>query len=100
MLFFLLPLVLILIFFGVGFMLSGPRYTGPVSDHFDGKKFFTPRGRPAQGLTGVFKWMRNRKREPWKEQMNLAHGTKPPERVGRGARITFVNHSTFLIQAD
>ncbi len=100
MVFLLIPVALVAVFFGVGFMLSGPKYRGPVSDHFDGKKFFTPGGRPAQGLSGVFKWMTNRKREPWKEQMNIPYGAKPPERVGRGARITFINHSSFLIQAD
>ncbi|HWA35278.1 MAG TPA: MBL fold metallo-hydrolase [Cyclobacteriaceae bacterium] len=96
----LFPVAFLLIFFGVGFLLSGPKYQGPVSDHFDGKKFFTPGGRPAHGLSGVLKWMRTRKNNPWTPQMNLTHGAKPPERVGRGARITFVNHSSFLIQVD
>lgn len=90
----------LIVFFGVGFLLSGPRYQGPVSDHFDGRKFFTPQGRPAQGLINVFKWMINNERKPWKRRMDIPFGPKPPERVGRGARITFVNHSTFLIQVD
>ena len=84
----------------LGYFLSGPKYTGPVTDHFDGKKFFTPGGKPAQGLGGVLKWMTNRKRTPWKEQKEIPFADAPPERVGRGARITFVNHSTFLIQVD
>jgi L-ascorbate metabolism protein UlaG (beta-lactamase superfamily) len=100
MLFLLIPVILVMLFFGVGFVLSGPKYKGPVSDHFDGKKFFTPGGRAAQGLPGVIKWMRTRKHEPWRAQMNLTQGSKPPERVGRGARITFINHSSFLIQVD
>ncbi len=95
-----IPIIVVLIFFGIGFALSAPKYKGPVSDHFDGKKFFTPGGRQAQGLSGVFKWMSNRKHEPWKIQHNVSHGAKPPERVGRGSRITFVNHSSFLIQVD
>ncbi|NOT75139.1 MAG: MBL fold metallo-hydrolase [Cyclobacteriaceae bacterium] len=83
-----------------GYFLSGPKYSGPVTDHFDGKKFFTPGGRPAKGLSDVFEWMRKRKRTPWTEKKEIGAGNKPPERVGRGTRITFVNHSTFLIQTD
>jgi L-ascorbate metabolism protein UlaG (beta-lactamase superfamily) len=94
-------IVIVAAFFtAVGYLLSAPGYTGPVTDHFDGKKFFTPHGRPAHGLPGVIKWMSRRKRMPWKAQAELSFGPKPPERVGRGARITFVNHSSFLIQAD
>jgi L-ascorbate metabolism protein UlaG (beta-lactamase superfamily) len=95
--FLLLPIVFI---FTLGYILSGPKYSGPVSDHFDGKKFFTPHGRPAKGLSEVFKWMRKRKPGAWTEKKDVPFGQKPPERVGRGTRITFVNHSTFLIQVD
>ncbi len=45
-------------------------------------------------------WMINRKHTEWKEQKDIPFGEAPPARVGRGARITFINHSTFLIQAD
>ncbi|MEJ0055124.1 MAG: MBL fold metallo-hydrolase [Bacteroidota bacterium] len=83
-----------------GYFLSGPKYSGPVTDHFDGKKFFTPHGKPSKGLPEVFKWMINRKRGVWNEKKDAPYGKKPPERVGRGTRITFVNHSTFLIQVD
>ena len=90
----------IFFFISFGFFLSGPRYNGPITDHFDGKKFFTPRGKPAQGLVGVFRWMSKRKRTPWKERKEIAFGEPPKARIGRGAKITFVNHSTFLIQVD
>lgn len=95
-----LVLLFVLFFISFGYFLSGPKYCGPVTDHFDGKKFFTPGGKPAQGLGGVFKWMTQRRRTPWKERMNVPFGETPPARVGRGAKITFVNHSTFLIQVD
>jgi L-ascorbate metabolism protein UlaG (beta-lactamase superfamily) len=84
----------------MGFLLSGPKYKGPVSDHFDGKRFFTPGGKPAQGLRGVLQWMIKRKQGAWKKQHGLPSGNKPLPRLNDGIHITFVNHSTFLIQAD
>ena len=101
MVFLLIALIApLLAIFLIGYFLSGPKYQGPVSDHFDGKKFFTPGGRPAKGLSEVFKMLRTRKQTPWLETLDLRSGPKPPERVGRGTRITFINHSTFLIQVD
>jgi L-ascorbate metabolism protein UlaG (beta-lactamase superfamily) len=99
MIYLTLLLLIPISFIVVGYFLSGPKYQGPVSDHFDGKKFFTPGGKPAKGLPEVFKWMTKRERGFWKEK-EVPFGDKPPERVGRGTRITFVNHSTFLIQVD
>jgi len=87
-------------FITVGYFLSGPVYQGPVTDHFDGKKFFTPGGKPANGLIDVLKWMIRRKQGPWKKISSTRSGNKPALRVEGGYCITFVNHSTFLIQAD
>ncbi len=80
-----------------GYIISAPGYSGTASDHFDGKKFFSPGGAPARGLPDVLKWMINRQRGPW-EPVNIM----PPagESHGTGVRITFVNHSTFLIEVD
>ena len=97
---FTLVITFVAAMFLIGYFLSGPKYKGPVSDHFDGKKFFTPGGQPAKGLGEVMQWMMKRKRAEWKERKDVPFGEAPPARVGRGARITFVNHSTFLIQAD
>jgi len=95
-----IPLASFLFIILTGYFLSGPKYKGPISDHFDGKKFFTPHGKPAKGLPEVLKWMRTRKPGKWNQQNDTPYGGKPLERVGRGTRITFVNHSTFLIQTD
>jgi L-ascorbate metabolism protein UlaG (beta-lactamase superfamily) len=88
------------IFFTIGAMLSAPRYHGPVTDHFDGKKFINPTGVQAKGLKDVWRWMLNRKREPWQLQKSDQRGKRPLDFFKDGIRITFVNHSTFLIQAD
>jgi L-ascorbate metabolism protein UlaG (beta-lactamase superfamily) len=100
----IIPIV-ILFFFAtgmvmLGYFLSGPKYLGPVSDHFDGKKFFTPGGRPAKELGDALQWMLKRSRGPWPKQALPEPGEKPESQVYEGIHITFVNHSTFLIQAD
>ncbi len=83
------------------FFLSAPTYHGPVSDHFDGKQFFNPDGKKASGFPELLKWVTHRNQGPWETTTETRYGPKPPERVGAGElRVTFVNHSTFLIQLD
>ena len=83
-----------------GYFISAPKYKGPVTDHFDGKQFSNPGKIKAKGFREVIQWMVNRKQGPWKEKRDLVYGGKPAARVDQGIRITFVNHSTFLIQVD
>jgi L-ascorbate metabolism protein UlaG (beta-lactamase superfamily) len=95
-----LLIVIIAVFNIIGLIVSGPKYMGPVSDHFDGKKFINPGGVQAKGFREVLKWALNRKRGPWTEEKKFSYGPKPEARVDRGIKITFVNHSTFLIQTN
>jgi L-ascorbate metabolism protein UlaG (beta-lactamase superfamily) len=44
--------------------------------------------------------MMQRKQGPWTEKKESAFGEKPDSIVTDGVKITFVNHSTFLIQLD
>ncbi|MCI0415766.1 MBL fold metallo-hydrolase [bacterium] len=81
----------------VGYSLSTPRYSGAKSDHFNGKRFFNMRGKEQKGFG---KWMLQREQGEWSNTANAPVGEKPAARVHEGIRITFVNHSTFLIQAD
>ena len=84
----------------LGAALSGPRYRGPVSDHFDGSRFLNPGKIKAKGGLDVFKWMITRKQGPWTLNKNDVFGKHPLGHFKDGIRITFVNHSTFLIQVD
>jgi len=76
-------------------------YDGPVSDHFDGERFFNP-GTPAnKGFFRVLKWYATRERQPWPAFSELPSTDKPPQRVeGNGLRIGFVGHVTLLIQTQ
>ena len=110
----LLALLLLVVLIGVliGYLISAPRYTGPVSDHFDGSSFFTPGAPQPSGLGAVLKWQFNHEYgEPWPAFHNDPPGNVPVERVGAddGAgqtrpmstvRVTYVNHSTMLLQFD
>jgi L-ascorbate metabolism protein UlaG (beta-lactamase superfamily) len=101
MFFFLFIIILIpVIIIAAGAYFSAPVYKGPVSDHFDGKKFINPGGIPMKGLPDVLKWMMERKKGEWKEDKTEAYGNRPLQWEKESIRITFVNHSTFLIQVD
>jgi L-ascorbate metabolism protein UlaG (beta-lactamase superfamily) len=83
----------------MGLLLSGPVYRGPESDHFDGRKFLNPGGIEAKGFKEVLRWMLNRKRKPW-AKIQQPPGPRPSPFVDGSIRVTFVNHSSFLIQVD
>ncbi len=98
-------LILLLLISGmvIGYVISAPRYTGPVSDHFDGNEFFTPGAPSPKGFREVIGWQLNHERtQPWGTFHGDQPGPAPPARVGgsMGTRVTFVNHSTVLLQFD
>src|SRR4051794_13683228 len=69
------------------------------SDHFDGKRFFNPDGRGAQGLAAVIRWKFSSSPELWPEDIPVTTYPPPPRNVAEDElRITLVNHSTVLIQ--
>ena len=76
-------------------------YSGSPSDHFDGEHFYNPpNGHPRVGA-GLLQWLANRKPGPWRKWVDAAPGAIPPDRVSGGAiRVTFVGHSSLLIQLD
>ena len=102
MIWFLALLLLVVAFMVVtGYRLSAPRYAGPRSDHFDGRRFHNVGGAEARGFAAVFRWMLGRRRGPWTVGEAPTPGPPPPERVlGDDLRITFINHTTFLIQTE
>jgi L-ascorbate metabolism protein UlaG (beta-lactamase superfamily) len=76
------------------------RWRGPVTDHFDGRRFHQP-----QPLTiGFGDWIKltfTSHRGPWRHFTDTPPGQPPPARVADGRlRVTLVNHSTLLVQMD
>lgn len=78
-------------------LLSAPRYRGPSSDHFDGRKFHNLSAQAPRGFRDALKWMLHRERGEWRRWTDAAPGPPPPRRVD-DLRVTFVNHATTLIQ--
>jgi L-ascorbate metabolism protein UlaG (beta-lactamase superfamily) len=81
-------------------LLAEPVEAAPAVQHFRDGRFFNP-GASVQGFTTALKWMTNRKIGPWRKWIDSVPGPKPPARVdGSALRVTFVNHSTVLLQTE
>jgi len=67
-----------------------------VSDHFDGRRFFNPAGAAGQPFTAVPRMLRE-PRTAWPRRVDIS--TRLPAALdGEAAVVTFIGHSTFLIQ--
>ena len=76
-------------------------YHGPVSDHFDGERFFDPDGAPPKSRRDLWRWHRMRRatRAKWPSWAPSPYNDRPPPRVeGAICRISYVGHASFLIQ--
>ena len=76
-------------------------YSGPVTDHFDGKRFYDPDGAPPKSLSEVLRWQfdRNGKRARWPKWAPSPHADTPPHKVhGQAARLSFIGHASWLVQ--
>ena len=77
-----------------------PGHQGPVTKHFDGKRFHNLEPKPHKGLYRLFKWQLSRAPQPdWIEQPGPAQPPAIAERVtGADLHVTYINHATLLIQ--
>jgi L-ascorbate metabolism protein UlaG (beta-lactamase superfamily) len=78
-------------------------YSGPVSDHFNGERFFDPHGAPPRGRRELNRWLVDRywrgTRAKWPAWVPSPHSDRPPPRVeGAAWRVSYVGHASFLVQ--
>jgi L-ascorbate metabolism protein UlaG (beta-lactamase superfamily) len=82
---------------------SRKTYSGPISDHFDGRQFFDPDGVPPKSLRQLLRWQfgRDRQRKAWPKWVPSPHADTPPARVdGEQVRLSFIGHASWLIQTS
>lgn len=81
-------------------------YRGPVTDHFDGERFFNPDGefgtggsrRP--GLGRFLKFAMGQDRAVWPEQIAVIPARPAPRIAGKRMVATWVGHASALVQTD
>ncbi len=76
-------------------------HRGPVSDHFDGRRFFNPGVGPGPGGLDVLRWQLTSRRRAWPRHVDFPPGERPPARVeGTPLRAQYIGHSTVLLQTQ
>ena len=77
-------------------------YTGPISDHFDGLRFFDPHEPYHKNLIDVIKWRWQANRPIWPNKVENKQFDHPPIKVKETGqlRVSYVGHLTFLIQIN
>ncbi len=75
-------------------------YNGPVSDHFNGERFFDPFGVPPRSQRDLMRWHLERRsaRAKWPRWAPSPYADRPPQRVEAGMRISYIGHASFLVQ--
>ncbi len=78
-----------------------PFYTGPVSNHFDGSRFKNPSYRHKNKTWQFLKWQATRNAAKWPLRNHITPNTDLSAHVeGNRLLVTFVGHSTVLIQTQ
>ncbi len=74
-------------------------YDGPASDHFDGTRFFDPKGAQPRSVVDLIRWRLSGTRASWPERSPSPYADRPPAEVNdRSWRISFVGHASLLLQ--
>lgn len=73
--------------------------TFPLSDHFDGTKFFNPHAKERFHYFRLLKWLIKRKEAKWPKWIKNSHEYQLPTQLkAKEIAVTFINHASFLIQ--
>lgn len=75
-------------------------YAGPASDHFDGRRFFNPGSHDPPRLDSsrmLNRWL-NAERPAWPDHVPVQPSVPPRNVAGDEMRVTWIGHSTVLVQ--
>lgn len=95
-------ILIILVIFGLGAgacVFAAPGHNGQRTAHFDGTRFYNQMPIQEHGFTDLLRWAFTRQRGEWAETTDFEPASPPEARV-RDLRVTYVTHSTVLIQVD
>lgn len=73
-------------------------YAGPVSDHFDGLRFFNPEGKGLSSFPDLLRWRLGGTRAAWPAPVQSGPTARPAPQVD-DLTVTMVGHASLLIQA-
>ncbi len=80
---------------------SGSTHNGEEEYNFNGEKFVNQTPDQDRGFLDLIKWGLTKEPGFWRDWIDMEQGPPPPERVAKGKlRVTFINHSTLLVQLD
>lgn len=89
-----LYLLIFMIFSGCG----NSYYSGPVTAHFDGRKFDNPWAPMPDRFGDFLKWRLTADRGQWPESVPVTPSTPPVRIPDHTLRVTYVGHCTVLLQ--
>lgn len=77
---------------------KNPYYSGPVSDHFDGTRFFAPNHPRDKTPLDIVKWQMSESAATWPQHAPGERDRPPPRVEGAAVRIALIGHASVLIQ--
>ncbi|MBM2577944.1 MBL fold metallo-hydrolase [Jannaschia sp. Os4] len=75
---------------------ANPYYQGPVTDHFDGTRFFNPDGMDPRGFGDLLRWQLGGGKATWPEGVAVRQAA--PAAEVSDLRVTMVGHASMLLQ--
>ena len=74
-------------------------YSGPISDHFDGVRFFNHSRAKPKGVTDLLRWNFVEPSAKWPKHFPSPFADQPPAEVDADTvRVSHIGHASFLIQ--
>ncbi len=73
--------------------------TYPLSDHCNGRRFFFPGESASRGLADLLRWKLTSRPARWPERVEVKPAPVPPRPAAAGLALTWIGHSSFLLQA-
>lgn len=82
-------------------LFDAPGHRGPPTTHFNGRVFDNQQPVRPKSFGDLLRWRRERSPGHWRAYQEHPPGPPPPRAVAAGQlRVTFINHSTVLLQVD